>query len=856
MSDLLMHDPEGDRNPYDPVPWSRLPFEPFAGETFDVGVRASRELDSVDVEWRTDHQDGRSSLDNNDDVWIGRLGPFDGDCRYRFVASGSSVAEVASEWFVVSIAQWEPITFTDLSSDNERIQVGGRGGRLTLTPHGEDTIAWTLEEGLSQHDEGNAVTEAGWEARLEAGGVVLSRDDAQFVLWAEVARNHGRPTTWRLNWRLDPDERILGTGQRFDSLDQRGMTPDIRVYEQYKQQGARTYFPLPWLMSTRGYGLAIDGAARIRFDLGATNSEQASVTIPSPAGASGRWHFGPPRDILKAYIADIGLPSPLPVWAYGPWMSGNEWDTDRRIREVVDQTLTEGIPATVIVIEAWSDETTFYLFNDTAYDAVAGDDPVPVEAMRHGGKWPDPKGLVDWLHERGIRVLLWQIPVLKDIDGHPQHDADAGYAEDAGFCIRTIEGGTYRNRGWWFPNSRVVDFSNPDARNWWFTKRAYLLDDIGVDGFKTDGGEHLWGRNVSAFDGTTGHEAANTYPTHYLAAHHEFMRDHELDQPLTFSRAGFTGSQSFPAHWAGDEGSNWDAYRASLTAGLSAGASGVAFWGWDIAGFAGELPSGELYKRAAAMAAFCPIMQYHSELNDHRRPLADRTPWNVAEHAGDSEVTSVYRFYARLRMNLIPYLLALGTEATRTGLPLMRALALEYPNDPQAVGIDDQFLLGSDVMVSPVLSPGVEERPVYLPTGDWWDLWTGAPVHSGWITAPAPVDTIPAYVRAGAGIPLWMPETVELGAAVGLPSAESGRMVLMVFPGSAHHTLIDPITLRPWAVQLTLDGPALTMDTNDAPAGVSAWVRGVERPGRPWLHLVQLPAGSAATTVDLGPHER
>ena len=851
-----MHEPEGDRNPYDPVPWSRHPLEPFADETFEVGVRTSTRFDTVVVEWHTDHQDGRSLLVKSDDVWSGRLGPFVGDCRYRFVATGSSVEEAASEWFFVPIAQWEPITFSDISSDSHVIQVGSRSGRLTLTPHGEDTITWALEERSSRRGAANPVTVGGWRARLDSGRVVLSRDDHRFVLWADAARIDGRNTAWRLNWQLDPDERLFGTGERFDTFDQRGKAPDIRVFEQYRQQGERTYFPLPWLMSTRGYGLAIDGARRVRFDLGATSSEHASVMIPSPAGASGRWYLGPPKAIIEAYVTDIGLPSAMPVWAYGPWMSGNEWDSDRRIRDVVDKTHAVGVPATVVVIEAWSDETTFYLFNDTTYDPVEGTEAVPVESMQHGGKWPDPKGLVDWLHERGIRVLLWQIPVLKDVDDHPQHDADVRHAEDAGLCVHTIDGGTYRNRGWWFPNSRVIDFTNADARRWWFEKRAYLLDDIGIDGFKTDGGEHLWGKDVSAFDGTIGDEAANTYPTHYLAAYHDFMRDHGTDQPLTFSRAGFTGSQSFPAHWAGDEGSTWDAYRASLIAGLSAGASGIAFWGWDLAGFSGDLPSGELYKRAAAMAAFCPIMQYHSEFNHHRRPLADRTPWNVAELAGDSDVTSVYRFYARLRMNLIPYLLGLGAEASRTGIPLMRPLVLEYPDDPQAVQIDDQFLLGADVVVAPVLSPGVEERSVYLPEGDWRDLWTGEPVRAGWITALAPVSTIPVYVRGGACIPLWMAETLELGSVVGLPSVETGRLVLMVVPGSSRHTLIDPITLRPWTVQLALDGTTLTISTTNAPDGVAAWFRGATAPGRPRERLIPLPAGDAATSVELSDHEQ
>jgi alpha-glucosidase (family GH31 glycosyl hydrolase) len=672
-------------------------------------------------------------------------------------------------------------------------------------------------------------------------------------LSAEKAEANGHVKAWRLSWQLESEERIFGTGERFDSLDQRGRTPDVRVYEEYKQQGARTYFPLPWILSSNGYGLAIDGAARVTFDLGASNSDHAMATIPSATDAAGTWYFGSPKEIIQAYTADSGRPSPMPTWAYGPWMSGNEWDSDERIREVVDRTLSEEVPATVIVIEAWSDESTFYLFNDTEYDSVPGADRVPVEAMRHNGKWPNPKELIQWLHDQGIRVLLWQIPVLKDTDDHDQHRADLDYADEAGLCVGTTEDGTYRNRGWWFPNSRIIDFTNPEARRWWFDKRAYLLDELGVDGFKTDGGEHLWGSDVRTFDGTSGHEAANWYPTRYLGAYHEFMREHGYDKPLTFSRAGFTGSQSFPAHWAGDEDSTWEAYRASLTAGLSAGTSGIAFWGWDLAGFSKALPSAELYTRRTAMAAFTPIMQYHSEHNEHRLPLADRTPWNIAEHARDEDVMSVYRFYARLRMNLVPYLLALGTEAAETGIPLMRSMVLEYPDDSIALDIDDQFFLGSDILVAPVVTPGVEKRRVYLPDDEWWDLWSGMRMSPGWTTVPAPPDRIPVYVRAGACIPLWQTDVIGLGTPVGLPAPGSCRLVLMVCPGTAHRTITDPVTFERWTAGVTLAGSDLTMHTIDAPDGVTTWLRGVKSSASE-IHIA-IPAGSAETTMRLDRRE-
>jgi alpha-glucosidase (family GH31 glycosyl hydrolase) len=698
--DALLHDPTNGGNPYG-VPWGRWPVVPCTDEAVDVGARGADEQATVVVEWEAAATRGVTPARVDGGVHRARIGPFDGPARYRFALGTRPV----TGWFTLPVGRWESHPFTAVRVERGAVEASFGDHVLRLEAE-ERWLTWQVATAHGQAYTGRAATEpwaetAGWRAEIVDDGLRLSAAAHRWELaapaWLCV---DDRAQELRLAWTLTEDERLFGTGERFDALDQRGRTPDVRVYEQYKQQGARTYFPLPLLVSSAGYGVVIDTAERVRFDLGATDRDRAAVRIPFSARAAGRYLTGSPGQVVRDYVAAVGRPSELPLWAYGPWMSGNEWNSDRRVRSVVERTLAEDLPTTVLVIEAWSDETTFYLFNDTAYDPVDGADPVPVGAMRHDGRWPDPKGLVDWLHDHGLRVLLWQIPVLKDVEGHPQHRADVDHAARSGFCVSTPSGDSYRNRGWWFPGARVVDFTNPRARAWWFAKRAYLLDHVGVDGFKTDGGEHLWGDDVITAAGEAGDAAANRYPTHYLAAYHAFLRDHGHDRPVTFSRAGFTGAQAFPAHWAGDEDSTWEAFRASLVAGLSAGLSGVAFWGWDLAGFSGSLPSAELYQRSAAMAAFCPIMQYHSELNDYREPPIDRTPWNVAEQTGEPAVLDTYRFYARVRMNLVPYLHLLGRQAATDGLPLLRAMVLEAPDDPVATGLDDQFLLGPDLLVA------------------------------------------------------------------------------------------------------------------------------------------------------------
>jgi alpha-glucosidase (family GH31 glycosyl hydrolase) len=298
-------------------------------------------------------------------------------------------------------------------------------------------------------------------------------------------------------------------------------------------------------------------------------------------------------------------------------------------------------------------------------------------------------------------------------------------------------------------------------------KRRYLLDELGIDGFKTDGGEHLAGRSIRSSDDRRGDELVNAYPVHYIAAYHDYARKHRLGDALTFSRAGHTGIGKFPAQWAGDENSTWEAYRRSIVAGLTAGVSGVIFWGWDIAGFSDALPSAELYLRSAAMAAFCPIMQYHSEYNPSG-PSRDRTPWNIAAHTGDERAISLFRHFARVRMNLMPYIAREAEHAAAHGTPLMRPLLLDHPDDPVAWTITDQYRFGRSLLVAPVVEEGATTRTLYLPKGIWIDIWSGAR-HGGerWITVDAPWDRIPVFAAAGSVIPLRLGSEGCLGDDTG-----------------------------------------------------------------------------------------
>ncbi len=727
----VIHSPTGQNHPYEQLPEERFPRQPLAGALFTVGIVTrppgaakkvrilsqieNAQLESVEashiIDWQAEPEEGVGAeylervVRIEQDVWQAQLvAPSAGNVmRYWAEADGYK-----SEVFELCGHQWQAT------------------GGIQITDDGEMLLAQELTGHLFEHP-------------------VLQK-----IEWLYDGEQAHRV---RLTFQIQDDERFYGTGERFNQLNQRGEILDIRVYEQYKNQGKRTYMPIPFLLSSNGYGVWIQSSRWMQFDLGAT--DEMCWTLEADLGDEQslrlRWFYDENPFGIVGQFAQLTGPVVLPPkWTFGLWMSGNEWNTQSKIEQEVQESLVQGIQPAVIVIEAWSDETTFYIWNEAEYTPVSGEQFLSYDdfTFPENGKWTDPKGMVDWLHAQGVKVLLWQVPVLKEAEGsHPQHDADRDYYEQAGFGVREADGSLHRVRPFWFRGGYLWDVTNPVERDWWLGKRQYLLDEVGIDGFKTDGGEHLWGEDVVFADGRKGAEVWNEYPQRYSEAYYQFGNQHT--EAITFSRAGFTGSQRAPLHWAGDEHSTWEAFRYSILAGLSAGISGIPFWGWDLGGFSGKLPTAELYLRATAMAALCPVMQYHSEFNAHQEPSHDRTPWNIQKQTGDKRVVDVFRFFLNVRNQLMDYIWQEAQFTEKTGQPMMRATqAIDVKASPY------DYFFGRDLLVSPVVQPNVLHWTVYLPAGEWRDIWSAKLYMGGTATkVDVPLNRIPIFVRAGANMP-------------------------------------------------------------------------------------------------------
>ncbi len=732
---MIRHRPFGRGHPYRVELDQRVPSQPVAGEPIELRATAPAGVVSLDVVVEIDGRERRlAARVVNEEQPVSATG-------------SGHLASAASRMTGLGRRAWS-LTLPALAAGAHlSYRFESADGRHRTRTFRCTATSWVTTGGRLVVD-GTA-----GEGRLSANSLAWLRAD-------------DGPVRARFALQLEADAHVVGFGERFDRVDQHGQRLDATVFEQYKGQGNRTYLPVPFAIVLAGqpWGFHIRTSRRTWFDVAASEPDKLWIEVeldeserePTVEVAI---YDGSPASILGTFLDEVGRPAVPPDWVFRPWMSANEWNTDARIRAEVGRSLAEEIPVGVIVIEAWSDEATFVAFRDAVYEVHEDGSPHHLADFTFppDGAWPDPRGLVAWLHEQGIRILLWQVPLLKTRPlSRGQTRVDRDIMVDRGFAVRDGDGRPYRNRGWWFPGALLPDWTNPAAKWWWLDKRRYLVEEVGIDGFKTDGGEHAWGHDLRYADGSRGDVTNNLYPVLSAAAFHELLRSSGRD-PVTFSRAGFTGAGTYPLHWAGDEGSTWEAFRASIVAGLTAGASGVFFWGWDLAGFSGKIPSAELYLRAAAMATFCPIMQYHAEFNHHRRPSGDRTPWNIAERTGDPRVLSTYRQFAQLRERLVPYLVSQASLAVERRRPLMRALFFEWPDDPEIWRHPFQYLLGDDLLVAPVVEADVDHWPIYLPAGEWVHAWTGENVQGPVvIERPAPLNEIPVYIRASAYAALSM----------------------------------------------------------------------------------------------------
>lgn len=545
--------------------------------------------------------------------------------------------------------------------------------------------------------------EGGWEFKSSQGTVVLRenpwkievRDAAGRMLtdtcWDKsktpfcfLRRNEDYSRSFSAVFSLAPGEKIFGCGESFTRLDKRGQKVVLSVTDALGVEGPQMYKPVPFFLSNRGYGMFVHTSAPITCDFGATHFDRNILTVGDDE-LDLFVFLGTPREILDAYTEVVGKAPLPPLWSFGLWMSRITYDNEPQAREVARKLRENRVPCDVIHLDTGWFETDWecdYEFSPSRFS--------------------DPQGMINDLRRDHFHLCLWQLPYFV-----PRNKLFPEIVEN-GLAVKDAKGNVP------FEDA-VLDFSNPKTVAWYQEKLGNLLK-MGVSAIKTDFGE---GAPFSGHyaSGRSGFYEHNLYPVRYQAAVAGITREIGGEH-IIWARAGWAGSQRFPLHWGGDAGRSFSAMLASLRGGLSLGASGFSFWSHDIGGFGGK-PRPELYR------LWLPFGLLTSHSRVHGEPPTE--PWEFG-----AEFLDEFRRADEMRYRLMPYIYAQAKDCSERGLPMLRALFIEFPDDAGAWTVEDEYLFGSSLLVAPLFEANATGRDVYLPAGTWIDYQTGKVYCGGW----------------------------------------------------------------------------------------------------------------------------
>lgn len=586
-----------------------------------------------------------------------------------------------------------------------------------------------------------------WAIRFVAGGQVLTSTGRKSTGFVDTAAGE-HYIHERLS--LGIGEYVYGFGERFTAFVKNGQAVDI-----WNDDGGTAstyaYKNVPFYLTNQGYGVFVNSPDRVSFEVGSEWASRVQFSVP---GQSLEYFiiYGPtPKEILAKYVALTGRPALPPRWSFGLWLSTSfvtSYD-EETVREFVDAMSERGLPLSVFHFDCFWMRP--FRWCDLEWDPSV---------------FPDPEGMLRRLGERGVRTSVWINPYVA------QQSTMFEEGQAGGFLLKRPNGDVWQCDVWQ-AGMALVDFTNPAACQWFSAKLDRLLE-MGVDCFKTDFGERI-PLDVSYFDGSDPARMHNYYSYLYNEVVFKVLEARRgKGDAILFARSATTGGQKFPIHWGGDPEPTYTGMAESLRGGLSLGLGGFGFWSHDIGGFEGEPPPA-LFKRWAAFG----LLSSHSRLHGS---TSYRVPWNYGEEAVDT-----VRFFARLRMRLMPYLLQVAEEAHAMGVPMMRPMMLEFPGDPACLPLDRQYMLGSDLLVAPVFTDGGEVS-YYLPEGRWTNFLSGEVVIGPrWVTEQHGFFSLPLMVRPGA--------VIAVGSGEGGPEGDLRDGVTLELFGDAGGTREDRVVV-------------------------------------------------------------
>lgn len=585
----------------------------------------------------------------------------------------------------------------------------GRDGSWKVTET-NDKIIYSSDYGTIQ------INKNPWRIVLkDKAGRILSQtaalsdaDSTQVKYTPFCFVKRGSDNARRINpvFTLTADEMIFGCGESATGLNKAGQKVNLFVTDPQGPETDQMYKPIPFFMSNRGYGMFMHTSAPVTCDFGATyiglnkmfmGDENLDLFV----------FFGEPKDILDEYTDLVGKPGMPPLWSFGTWMSRITYFSEKEGYDVAANIRKNKYPCDVIHFDTgWFDVDwqCDYKFSENRFQ--------------------NPQQMLKDLRSQGFHVCLWQLPYFT-----PKNR----------YFSELIEKDMYvKNGNGELPYEDVVlDFSNPETVKWYQDKLAGLLN-IGVSAIKVDFGEAAPLNGIYA-SGKSGWYEHNLYPVRYDMAVSEITKKLH-NENIMWARAAWAGSQRYPLHWGGDAATTNTGLLGTLRAGLSFGLSGFSFWSHDMGGFVKSTPE-DLYCR------WIPFGFLTSHTRAHGAPPTE--PWLY----DSKRVQDVFRKSAEMKYRLMPYVYAQAKECTEKGLPMLRALFVEFPDEPGAWKVDDEYLFGSQILVAPLLESGMTGRTVYLPEGKWIDYQTEKVYEGGWHRIEAGSLPIIMLVRDGSVLP-------------------------------------------------------------------------------------------------------
>jgi alpha-D-xyloside xylohydrolase len=477
-------------------------------------------------------------------------------------------------------------------------------------------------------------------------------------------------------FELSHDEKIFGCGESFTRLDKRGQKINVYTRDGMGVQAELMYKPIPFFMSSNGYGMFVHTSAPVTFDFG-QYYDQHNVIYAKDEDLDLFVFLGNPKDILSEYTALTGRSPVPPLWSFGFWMSRITYKAEDEVRDVAAKLRQHRIPTDVIHLDTGWFETDWrsnYQFSTS--------------------RFRDPAKMIADLKKMGFHISLWQYTYFTSKNEIFKEAVQKGYVVRNEGGVRPFE-------------DAVLDFSNPETVKWYQDKLANLLR-MGVGAIKVDFGEGAPINGLYA-SGRTGLYEHNLYPLRYNKAVADITKQITGDS-IIWARSAWAGSQRYPLHWGGDAENTNSAMAAELRGGLSFGLSGFTYWSHDVGGFVERSPR-SLYRRWMAFG----VLTSHTRA--HGAP--PREPWEY-----DEALTDDFRRALDLKYSIMPYIYAQAKDSSAHGFPMLRTLFFEYPNDPTSWLIEDEYMFGSSLLVAPMFDDAVE-RSVYLPPGSWIDYQSG-----------------------------------------------------------------------------------------------------------------------------------